>query len=199
MGSREAPTTAPTAPQHSSVGGSRVGSTPGHARGHVGHAADAHASPLSRGGEREREVTTVTKPKPVAGPTFRRVAAMNIAGGKRRKVLALIAAYADGGCRPPTTGQLARHLGLSPQKVAALLKRLERDGLVVPTRRGRGRRSPLRYRLPLPNDPPAAAPEHTTATAPARNGNAGPGTTDTTRARAATRTYAARDRDETPT
>jgi DNA-binding transcriptional ArsR family regulator len=143
--------------------------------------------------------TTQQPQKPVAGPTFRRVAAMNIAGAKRRKVLALIAAYIDGGCRPPTTGQLARHLGLSGQKVAALLKRLERDGLVVPTRCGRGRRSPLRYRLPLPNDPPAAAPEHTSATASAHNANAGPGATNTTRARAATRTYAARDRDETTT
>jgi hypothetical protein len=78
--------------------------------------------------------TTQQPRKPVAGPTFRRVAAMNIAGGKRRKVLALIAAYVDGGCRPPTTRRLADRLGLSRQKVTALLGRLERDGLVVPTR-----------------------------------------------------------------
>jgi biotin operon repressor len=137
--------------------------------------------------------TTQQPRKPVARPTFRRVAAMNIAGGKRRKVLALIAAYVDGGCRPPTTRRLADRLGLSRQKVTALLGRLERDGLVVPTRCGRGRRSPLRHRLPLPNDPPAAAPEHTTATAPARNGNAGLGTTDTTPTRATPQQRLTRD------
>jgi DNA-binding transcriptional ArsR family regulator len=139
--------------------------------------------------------------KPVAGPTFRRIAAMNIAGGKRRKVVALIAAYIDGGCRPPTTGQLAHRLGLSRLTVAALLGRLERDGLVVPTRCGLGRRSPLRYRrLRTPNDERVSVSDtHDTDTGPAHNGNGEPRPATATRTRATQPQRPTRDDANGPT
>jgi len=65
---------------------------------------------------------------PVAGSTFRRAAALPIDGRKRRKVVCLLAAYADAGEPNPPVRLLAERLNLRVQAVDALLRRLEQDG-----------------------------------------------------------------------
>src|SRR3954454_17573077 len=75
-------------------------------------------------------MTAQTPVPPVAGQAFKRVVAARIEGNKRRKVVALMAAYQDAGqptCSPP---ELAERLGLKPIQVQGLLLRLEADGLV---------------------------------------------------------------------
>jgi DNA-binding IclR family transcriptional regulator len=67
--------------------------------------------------------------RPVAGPLFRKAAGLDIGGGKRRKVLALVAAYFDGGAdlSPPIT-ELAERAQLPVPKLCAVCDRLVADG-----------------------------------------------------------------------
>src|SRR5690348_9018925 len=69
--------------------------------------------------------------KPRAGETFRAVARLQIAGQQRRKLLALIAAYADAGERSPRVKLLAATLGVHPGGIDSLLHMLVDDGLLV--------------------------------------------------------------------
>jgi DNA-binding MarR family transcriptional regulator len=87
-------------------------------------------------------MTAETKPRPVpvAGPLFRQVAALKLEGVKRRKLLALIAAFADAGQDRPTVAELAERLKLDQRKVISLLDRLVQDGLLE--------RSPATRRTP---------------------------------------------------
>jgi DNA-binding transcriptional ArsR family regulator len=78
--------------------------------------------------------------RPVAGATFRHIAALRIEGAKRRKVLALIAAYHDAGAASVSVTQLAARLDLPPRIVGALLQRLSADGYVRRTHNKRQRR-----------------------------------------------------------
>lgn len=71
-------------------------------------------------------------PPPVAGPLFRKAAALDVGGRERRRVLALYAAHVDGGVRrKPRVHELADRLGLAPRKVRGLCDRLEADGYLV--------------------------------------------------------------------
>ena len=83
---------------------------------------------------------------PVAGSTFRRVAALPVEGHKRRKLLCLLAAYADAGEPNPPVRILAQRLHLPVRKVDALLRRLEADGYL---RVARERDQRNRYELLL--------------------------------------------------
>jgi hypothetical protein len=80
----------------------------------------------------------MTEPvRPVAGPTFRHVAALPIEGAKRRKVAGLVAAYRDAGVSPVGVGLLAERLDWPVLTIKALAARLEADGLLVTSRKGR--------------------------------------------------------------
>lgn len=71
-------------------------------------------------------------PGPKAGPLFRRAVALQVGGGKRRKVLALVAAYVDGGAdMSPPIAELASRAQLPISKVCVLCDRLVADGLLV--------------------------------------------------------------------
>ncbi len=99
---------------------------------------------------------TAPAARPVAGANFRAVAAMPLEGAKRRKVLALVAAFTDGGEPTPSVHALADRLGWHVAKVDALVRRLEQDGFVTVEKRRRGKRSRgRRFRLAQP-----ATPEH---------------------------------------
>ena len=70
---------------------------------------------------------------PVMGPRARAAAGLTIEGEKRRKLLVLLAAYADGNdavCRPPTSEMLARTGIPNAKKLFGVLRRLEADGLI---------------------------------------------------------------------
>jgi hypothetical protein len=71
---------------------------------------------------------TATKTKPVAGPLFKQAAALPIEGGKRRKRLCLLAAYADAGEPSPRVRDLARITGFEVPQIDQLLRTLQRDG-----------------------------------------------------------------------
>src|SRR6266542_39731 len=76
-------------------------------------------------------------------PTVTRVARLPIEGVKRRKVMLLLAAFADEGVRPGLN-QLAERAAigqphLEPPKLSQVLKRLETDGLVRVHRRSKRR------------------------------------------------------------
>jgi hypothetical protein len=78
---------------------------------------------------------TATTAKPVAGPTFRAAAALPVDGAKRRRLLCLLAAYADAGEHSPRMRELSRITGFEVPMIDQLLKALQRDGYVrVPWR-----------------------------------------------------------------
>ena len=87
-----------------------------------------------------------TPVRPVAGATFRRVAARPIEGRKRKKLLALIAAYEDAGQPTRSADELAARLSWEPIQVRGLLSRLQADGLVKRTHS-------KRYRVVLDDGP----------------------------------------------
>jgi hypothetical protein len=69
--------------------------------------------------------------EPIAGERFRRAATLDIEGAKRRKLLCLLAAYADAGEPSPPMRELVRRLGLPKRtNIDGLLKLLERDGFL---------------------------------------------------------------------
>lgn len=69
---------------------------------------------------------------PIAGPLFQRASKLPVGGPSRQKVIALLAAYADGGAEQlPRPHELAERLGLEPGKVVALADRLAEDGWLV--------------------------------------------------------------------
>jgi len=78
------------------------------------------------------------RPKPVRGERFERAARLPIEGRKRRRLLALLAAYADASLEP-SVNQLATTLKLDPRKIDALLDALERDGWIRVEWAGTGR------------------------------------------------------------
>jgi hypothetical protein len=66
---------------------------------------------------------------PVAGPLFRRAAAAPVDGAKRRRLLCLLAAYADAGEHSPPMVELCRRLGLDDARIVdSLLDVLVKDG-----------------------------------------------------------------------
>jgi DNA-binding MarR family transcriptional regulator len=87
-------------------------------------------------------------PEPRAGELFALAAKVPAGGAQRRKLLLLLAAYADAGEPSPPVRQLAKRLRMPIGGVDALLKLLERDGhLVVHWRAGDGRRNLYELRL----------------------------------------------------
>jgi hypothetical protein len=76
----------------------------------------------------------VTTAQPTAGPLFKWAAKQDVGGQKRRRLLCLVAAYADAGEPSPPAYELARRAGIplnpSPQVFDGLLKALVRDGLL---------------------------------------------------------------------
>ena len=120
-------------------------------------------------------MSTATHPRqPIAGPMFRQVAALRIEGTKRRKTLALLAAYTDGGRPAPPVAELADSLGFRMPTTLGLLRRLEQDGFLLATRGGRGRRGRVRYRLRLPDDQPTVYSAHNPDTQRARTQHSEP-------------------------
>ena len=79
--------------------------------------------------------------QPIAGATFRRVAAQAIEGGKRRKLACLVAAYHDADpAYAPTVDEVCARLGIAKRAVLlGLLERLEQDGHIARFRAARGR------------------------------------------------------------
>jgi hypothetical protein len=69
--------------------------------------------------------------QPQAGPLFARVAKMPIADAELRRVLALIAAYADAGQDDPALNELGRRLDISWGRVESCIRVLEHDGLLA--------------------------------------------------------------------
>lgn len=87
--------------------------------------------------------------QPVLGPAAKAAARLPIDGTKRRKVLVLIAAYADAGEKSPSIRELAERARLDRLIVANVVDRLARDGLLeVDWRAGPDRRNVYRLRLP---------------------------------------------------
>jgi DNA-binding MarR family transcriptional regulator len=82
-------------------------------------------------------VEPVTRPQPIAGPLFAQAYRLPMEGAKRRKLLCLIAAYADAGVANPSLDELANRLGHKPRTVVGLLMRLEQDGLISRPKRRR--------------------------------------------------------------
>jgi DNA-binding MarR family transcriptional regulator len=77
---------------------------------------------------------------PVAGPLFKQAARLQVGGQKRRRVLCLLAAYADADpSYRPSVAELAGRLGYKPARLVALADALERDGWITVHRRRRGR------------------------------------------------------------
>jgi hypothetical protein len=100
----------------------------------------------------------VTAP-PIAGSLFREVAGIpteTIGGNKRKRLLALLAAFADAGEERPPVRLLARQARLGSRKaVVQLLKQLEEDRWIrVSWASGYGERN--RYRLTLDREERAA-------------------------------------------
>jgi DNA-binding Lrp family transcriptional regulator len=89
---------------------------------------------------------TTAGPRPVAGPLFLAAARVNVGGRRRRKVFALLGAFADVGQSAPPITELAARLGLKPRAVVGLLARLEADGHLKIDRSAR----PYAYALNLP-------------------------------------------------
>lgn len=88
-------------------------------------------------------------PTPIRGPLFERVVGLRVEGEKRKKTLALIAAFADAGQASPSLEDLAARLKLKPPQVAGLIGRLQADGYLVV--HGKWKR-PRRYELTLPEE-----------------------------------------------
>ncbi|HET7052461.1 MAG TPA: hypothetical protein VFI09_00920 [Solirubrobacterales bacterium] len=78
------------------------------------------------------------------GPNTRRALVLPVEGTKRRKVLVLIAAYADAGRDDPAISELSQRSGLTYRQVVFVVDRLEADGWLE-VRRSHQRRN--RYRL----------------------------------------------------
>jgi hypothetical protein len=86
--------------------------------------------------------------QPVLGTLARQAMRVDAGGGKRRKLLTLVAAYADAGEASPSLRTLASGLKVNWQSAEALLKLLERDGfLEVAWRQGRDQRNVYTVRL----------------------------------------------------
>lgn len=69
--------------------------------------------------------------KPVAGPLFTCAVTLPVEGGKRHKLLCLLAAYADAGEHSPPAATLAEQVGLpkhAQRGIDDLLRTLERAG-----------------------------------------------------------------------
>lgn len=81
--------------------------------------------------------------RPVAGERFRSVAGVDFGGAKRKKAAALLAAFHDAGRTTVATAELAEWLKWDRRKVASLLKRLEADGYVDRSLKGRWRLEPV--------------------------------------------------------
>lgn len=80
---------------------------------------------------------TTEELRSVRGPNFETIARLPMEGRKRKKCLAIIAAYADAGRSATRAEQIAQHLGLSLGATMGLLERLKDDGLATRTK-GRG-------------------------------------------------------------
>jgi hypothetical protein len=135
-------------------------------------------------------VSTATQPRPpVAGPLFRRAAALPIPGEKRRRLLSLLAAWADAGETSPPMRDLVKRLGHTPKKIDQLLSSLGTDGWIAVEWAGPGgpghRGGPRRNRYTLgrwARDETATDPRgrrdvsagHGPNTQPARRPNANP-------------------------
>ena len=94
-------------------------------------------------------MTAPTQPpvRPIAGRNFKRVAdEMRPEGRKRRRVLALVAAYLDASHDRVTVVELSERLKLPPRQVAGILRRLEADGYLVV--HWRSERPKCQYALP---------------------------------------------------
>lgn len=64
------------------------------------------------------------------GPTATRAMRLPVAGSKRRKVLVVIAAYADAGVPNPSISQIVSRTKLPRPAVVGLVDLLEHDGLL---------------------------------------------------------------------
>jgi DNA-binding transcriptional ArsR family regulator len=73
--------------------------------------------------------------RPVRGPMFAAAVRLPIEGQKRRRILALLGAYADAGVNDPAIRELAVGAKLPKPAVCRLVDVLEQDGLVEIARR----------------------------------------------------------------
>ena len=111
------------------------------------HKRRARASQVRRGVRTQRPPRE--RVEPVLGPTAK--AAMRVeTGSKRRRLLVLIAAFADAGEASPAAGTLAVRLGVKVRVIDALLAALEREGLLAVERGDVTRSERNRYRVTLP-------------------------------------------------
>lgn len=95
---------------------------------------------------------------PKAGPTFRAVAALSIEHPNARKLLALIAAYADAGEPSPRAKVLQRRAGFDYMaQVDGNLRRLEEAGLLEIQWGDQKKKQRNRYRVILPETTRRAA------------------------------------------
>jgi hypothetical protein len=88
--------------------------------------------------------TTAERPStsrvPVLGPLARRACALEVEGGKRRRLLVLIAAYADAGVCDPTADELLARIPAirDAGKLQGCTRRLIEDGFIARLPRGAG-------------------------------------------------------------
>jgi DNA-binding MarR family transcriptional regulator len=75
------------------------------------------------------------RPRPIAGPLFRQAAALHRGSPDHRRVLCLLAGFADAGEHRPTMPDLCERIRLPEHRIFALIDDLERDGWVTVTRR----------------------------------------------------------------
>ena len=105
---------------------------------------------LRRADESQRRRGVRQPPRERATPTLGPLAkaAMRVeTGSKRRKLLVLIATYADAGEESPAAGTLAAKLGRPVPVLDALLAALEREGLLEVERRPPPQRNAYRVVL----------------------------------------------------
>jgi hypothetical protein len=98
---------------------------------------------------------------PVLGELARRALCVDAGGRKRRKLLVLLAAYADAGVEDPPLQALMRRAGIpTAHKADALLRTLETQGLIrVDWAAGRPRRNHYELLTINPRDGRQAAGE----------------------------------------
>jgi hypothetical protein len=77
--------------------------------------------------------------RPVAGASFRYCARLDVGGQKRRKLIALVGAYRDGGVNVVSTAELAKRLDWPWVQADTIARRLHDDGFLERAKRKRWR------------------------------------------------------------
>jgi DNA-binding MarR family transcriptional regulator len=79
--------------------------------------------------------TAKPRPRPIAGPLFHQAAKLHRGSADHRRVLCLLAGFADAGNHRPTMPELAERIRLPEHRIFALIDDLQADGWLTVRRR----------------------------------------------------------------